>query len=173
MAMSFTLVGTTVSAYDVNSAALVQGTNLEQTIIVDLSQGTVVTVDSSELERINANSRSSLLLCTGDVSFNTSGNSVNSPIFVTPFETGDTNLKFKPSDFVGEKKIDVTLYTHIGETDANLFTANNLGKLTFNAVVSYRILFTGTAASGIDYAYLKFTPHSDCATSFSYEVSLI
>lgn len=148
---------------------------LEQTIIVDLSQGTVVTLEPSDIETMSENARSSLFLYSGNVNFGTSKNSVYSPVLVTPFSSGSNKLKFKPSNFDSNSnhQIDVTLYTHFSWGSANEYTSNELGILRFNVLSSYKILFSGTAASDIDKVYLEFTPHDDCAKSFSYELSIV
>lgn len=143
----------------------------EGTIVIDLTQGEKVIIDPSNFEVINTNTRAINLPYSGGIAFSTNVE-VYSPIFITNFDTGNSQLKFAPSNFDGSKKIDITLYTHSIYDGANVYTAHELGKLTFNSLISYRILFSGTAVTGIDKVYLGFTPHSDCATSFDYTLSI-
>lgn len=173
IAMSFAILGTTVSAYESTDAVSEQENGSEQTIVIDPTQGTKVTVDMSDLDEMGISAYSELLLYTSSVDFGSSSSSVNTPVLVTPFETGSNKLKFTPSDFEGDKKIDVTLYTHFSWDNSSTWTSHELGKLTFSWIVTYKILFSGTAASDVDKVYLEFTPHSDCAKSFSYKVSIV
>lgn len=172
-AIAVSAAAVSVSACGTAQLSAQSYSDAEGTITVDLSKGTTVTVDTSDLPSMNAVPFSSLLLYTGSVNFGTSGNTVKSPVLTTPFDSENDQLKFKPSNFSGDKKIDITLYTHFNGDSSSTYTSHELGKLTFSALVSYRILFSGSAASNIDKVYLVFTPHDDCATSFSYEVSLV
>ena len=174
MTMIVSLIPAIVSAESVESVPFNQQNQSDEgIIIVDLSEGTMVVIDPNDFEYVNLNMRNVSLPYNGGIAFGSGTTAeVNTPIFDTYFSNSTSQLKFAPSNFVGDKTIDITLYTHTAGTSANDYTAHELGKLSFNILVSYRILFTGSSVTQTDKLYLGFIPHSDCATSFDYTLSI-
>ncbi len=146
----------------------------EGTVYIDLSQGTTVTVDTSNFEEIDlgGNARAVYLPYSGGVAFGGNTSYALSPIFIINSTSNLSQLKFKPSNFVENKKIKLNVYAHSAGTDANTYTKTGSHDLEFNAFTSYKIILSGTMVQGIDKLYLEFIETNGYATSFDYTVSL-